>query len=103
MKLIGAFRNFANAPKILTCNANIVGIDRLFDYLSVYAKHRSVSLTFSCERKGRRPFARHGCEENIKRNLKELWTGLVWLSGGPLASCCNHDNEIFGSVFWRIS
>jgi hypothetical protein len=30
MKLIGALRNFANALKILTCNSNIVRIDRLF-------------------------------------------------------------------------
>jgi len=44
MKLVGAFRNFANAPKILTCNANIVWIDHLFDYVSVYAEHRSVAL-----------------------------------------------------------
>jgi hypothetical protein len=53
MKLIDAFRNFAN----------IVGSDRLFDYVSVYAKHRSVSLTFSYEPKRKRTFARHGCEK----------------------------------------
>jgi len=93
MKLIDAFRNFAN----------IVGSDRLFDYVSVYAKHRSVSLTFSYEPKRKRTFARHGCEENINRNLNELWTGFMWLSGSPLANCCNHDNDIFCSVFWRIS
>jgi len=103
MKLIDAFRNFANTPKILTSIANIVGIDRLFDYVSVYAKQRSVSVAFSCEPKRKRTFARHGCEENINGNLKELWTGFMWLSGAPLANCCNHGNDIFGFVFWRIS
>jgi len=71
--------------------------------VSLYPKHRSVSIIFGYEPKGKRPFARHGYEDNINRNLKELCTGLVWLSGAPVASCCNHDNEIFGSVFWRIS
>ena len=65
MKLIDTFRNFANAPKILTCIASIVGIDRLFGYVSVYAKHRSVSLTFSCEPKGKRTFGKHGCKKTL--------------------------------------
>ena len=85
MKLIGSFRSFANAPKILTCNADIVWIDRLFDYVSVYTKQQGVSLIFSCERKGKRPCARHGCEDNINRDLKEVWTGLVW----PCGSSCS--------------
>jgi hypothetical protein len=42
-------------------------------------------------------------QENINRNFKELRTGLMWLSGAPLASCCNQDNDIFGSVLRGIS
>lgn len=61
--------------------------------LGTWGIHASI-LFQKC--KGKRPLCRprHKCDDNIKINLKQMWTGIIWIKVQTMVRSSEHSNEV---------